>query len=271
MVHRLRNLATPFFAIPLLLIWPFVGGVVETTRAAEPENPQGAVKNVRALMVTGGCCHDYQNQKKLISEGLSKRIGHIDWTILEYGPEREIKADIYSQGDWIKGFDIVVHNECFGAVEDPEFVKGIVDAHLKHHIPAIVVHCSMHSYRNSPEADSWRAFLGVTSRRHERTKHSLHVLPTEAGRANPILASMGDAWDTPNGELYIIEEVWPTATVLATAHSEETGNDEPVIWTNEYEGLRVFGISLGHHNETIETETWQSVVAAGWRWSMKQD
>ena len=82
---------------------------------------------------------------------------------------------------------------------------------------------------------------------------------------------MGASWDTPNGELYIIEQVWPETTVLAKAHSEETGNDEPVIWTNQYQGVRVFGISLGHHNETIETETWQSIVAAGWKWSMEQD
>jgi hypothetical protein len=33
----------------------------------------------------------------------------------------------------------------------------------------------------------------------------------------------------------------------------------------------VFGISLGHHNETIETETWQAIVAAGWKWSMEND
>jgi type 1 glutamine amidotransferase len=79
---------------------------------------------------------------------------------------------------------------------------------------------------------------------------------------------MGDTWETPNGELYIIEKVWPETQVLAKVHSEETGKEEPVIWTNEHQGVRVFGISLGHHNETIETETWQNIVAAGWKWSM---
>ena len=236
--------------------------------AAEPQSTETGARPIRALMVTGGCCHDYQNQKKIISEGLSKSIGDIEWTILEYGSKREVKADIYTQGDWIDGFDMVVHNECFGAVEDPEFVKGIVDAHVEHGVPAIVIHCSMHSYRNSPAADHWRSLLGVTSRRHERSKHSLHVVPTEAGKSNPILASMGEAWDTPNGELYIIEKVWPTTTVLATVHSDETGKDEPVIWTNQYKGVRVFGISIGHHNETIEDDAWQSIVAAGWKWSM---
>ncbi len=265
MLRRLPN------RLPLLLFAVVVVQAAVLSHADEPAAEAATGAPVRALMVTGGCCHDYQNQKKLISEGLSKRIGNIEWTILEYGSERDVKADIYSQGDWIEGFDLVVHNECFGAVEDPSFVQGIVDAHVKHGIPAIVIHCSMHSYRNSSAADSWRALLGVTSRRHEKTKHSLRVVPTEAGKSHPILASMGDSWDTPNGELYIIEQVWPATTVLAKVHSDETGKEEPVIWTNEYQGARVFGISLGHHNETIETETWQAIVAAGWKWAMAKD
>ena len=83
------------------------------------------------------------------------------------------------------------------------------------------------------------------------------------------MAAMGDAWNTPNGELYIIEKVWPQTTVLAQVHSDETGNDEPVIWTNQFRGVRVFGISLGHHNETMESEQWQEIVAAGWKWSLQ--
>ena len=230
-----------------------------------------ASPKVRALMVTGGCCHDYQNQKKIISDGLTESVGNIDWTIVAYGDKREIKAEVYKQADWIKDFDIVVHNECFGAVEDGDFVQGIVDAHVKHQVPAIVIHCSMHSYRTAPTADSWRALLGVTSRRHERVKRKLTVIPTTAGNDHPITASIGDSWETPNGELYIIEKVWPTATVLAKVSSKETGKEEPVIWTNDYKGVRTFGMSLGHHNETMNDPTWQNVLAAGWKWSLDQE
>ncbi len=225
---------------------------------------------VRALMVTGGCCHDYQNQKKIISDGLSDSVGNIDWTILAYGGKREIKAEVYKQADWIKDFDIVIHNECFGAVEDGDFVQGIVDAHVKHRVPAIVIHCSMHSYRVAPTADSWRALLGVTSRKHEKAKRKLMVIPTASGKEHPITAAIGDSWETPNGELYIIEKVWPTATVLAKVSSDETGNDEPVIWTNQYKGVRTFGMSLGHHNETMQDDTWQNILAAGWKWSLER-
>ena len=32
-----------------------------------------AGKPLEVLYITGGCCHDYESQKKLISEGLSSR------------------------------------------------------------------------------------------------------------------------------------------------------------------------------------------------------
>ena len=259
---------------PLLLICHAL--LSATTLLAEPTDRSKTVKpsettaRVRALMICGGCCHDYRNQKRLISEGLSQRVGSIDWTILEYSTKRDVKADVYQQADWIEGFDIVIHNECFGGITDGDFVSGIVNAHVKHRVPAIVIHCSMHSYRAAPTADTWRAFLGVTSRRHERKKHSLLVQPTDAGKQHPILNSLKGDWKTPNGELYIIEKVWPETTVLAQVHSEETNHDEPVIWTNQHKGVRVFGISLGHHNETIESPQWQDIVAAGWTWSLNE-
>ncbi|MGB7326323.1 MAG: ThuA domain-containing protein [Rubripirellula sp.] len=248
----------------LALILTMVHGRI--SHGDEPAN-QAAGRPLRALMVTGGCCHDYENQKQLISEGLTKRFGPIQWTIVDYDDKRETKADIYNQPNWIKSYDVVVHNECYGAVEDGPFVQSIVDAHVEHKVPALVIHCSMHSYRAAPTADSWRSLLGVTSRRHEKAKRSLTVVPTDAGKSNPITAGLGDLWKTPNGELYIIENVWPTTDVLATAHSDETGNDEPVVWTNTYKGVRVFGTTLGHHNETISTDQWQQMVAQGFRWA----
>lgn len=256
----------PRFATFAALMTLFVAAVTPGSGISEESSKSS--KKVRALMVTGGCCHDYQNQKRLISEGLSARVGPIEWTILQYDDAKDTKADVYRQTDWIREFDIVVHNECFGGVEDGEFVTGVVDAHVEHGVPAIMVHCSMHSYRAAPTADAWRELIGVTSRRHERAKRSLTVKPTDAGADHAIMKTMKGQWQTPNGELYIIEKVWPSATVLATAYSHETEKDEPVIWINQWRGVRSFGISLGHHNETIEAETWQSVVADGWRWAL---
>lgn len=228
-----------------------------------------AQTKIRALLVTGGCCHDYPRQIELIRDGLIEQLGPIDWTVAQYNSERTTEADVYDDPNWAKKYDIVVHNECFGGVENGPFVERIVQGHVGAGVPAVAIHCSMHSYRAAPTVETWRAFLGVTSQRHERMNRSLKVVPVKTD--HPITQSFPKAWDTPNGELYIIEKVWPTATVLANAYSTELEVDMPVIWTNQYQGVRVFGITLGHHNETIAHEVWMKTVAAGIRWAMEDE
>lgn len=34
--------------------------------------PLGAAEPIKALLITGGCCHDYAKQKLIISQGISK-------------------------------------------------------------------------------------------------------------------------------------------------------------------------------------------------------
>ena len=48
-----------------------------------------APKPLRALMVTGGCCHDYANQKKILSEGISAR-ANVEWSIV-HGSRSELR------------------------------------------------------------------------------------------------------------------------------------------------------------------------------------
>ena len=61
-----------------------------TVQAAEP---------LKALLITGGCCHDYAKQKLIISQGVSKR-ANVDWTILhEGGAGRTHKFAIYQKKD----------------------------------------------------------------------------------------------------------------------------------------------------------------------------
>ncbi len=133
---------------------------------------------LKAMLVTGGCCHDYDTQKVIVTEGLTQQLGTIEWTIHQYADQRDTRATIYDNPDWCKGFDFVVHNECFGAMKDAELVKRIIDGHRKYKVPAIFVHCSMHSYRESSAAEDWRGFLGVTSTFHESAKRPLDVVPT---------------------------------------------------------------------------------------------
>jgi hypothetical protein len=65
------------------------------TLAAEKQMP------LKALMVTGGCCHDYVAQKKILSEGISAR-ANVVWTIVHEGDDRDHR--VTEQGKPKAGF-----------------------------------------------------------------------------------------------------------------------------------------------------------------------
>ena len=82
----------------------------------------GAAEKLRGLYITGGCCHDYTRQQDILPQGVSARLG-IEWTIVDEGgrgtKHDKIENSIYNKPDWAKGYDVVVHNECFASDVDP--------------------------------------------------------------------------------------------------------------------------------------------------------
>ena len=223
--------------------------------AAEPPKP------LKVLLVCGGCCHDYTSQKELLSKGMMER-AHVDVEVVHQGGTvTNSKIALYEKKDWSKGFDVVIHDECFSDVKENEWTQGIITPH-REGLPAVVLHCAMHCYRDG--TDDWFQFCGVTSRRHGA--HYPHeVLNTDA--SHPIMAKFGPAWANPAGELYWIEKVWPTAHPLGTAKNKEQGNDEVCVWTNQYGKGRVFGTTLGHHNETVNAPEYLDLITRGTLWA----
>lgn len=220
---------------------------------------------LKGLLITGGCCHDYENQKKIITEGMSQRV-NIVWDIVhEGGTGRDHKVSVYGDDGWAKKYDVIFHNECFGGVKDDDFVKSIAAAHHAG-VPGIFVHCSLHSYRTAPVgADAWRELIGVTSRSHEG-KRALKVVKLNDG--HPVMKGFPGDWPTPNGELYKIERIWPNCIPLAEAYGEDTDKNHTVVWLNTFGRARVFGTSLGHHNETMNNDIWLDLVARGLLWTV---
>ena len=99
---------------------------------------------VRALLITGGCCHDYEFQAKTLTEGI-KKYGNVTWTVLnEGGKTKNAKFALYENPNWAKAYDVVVHNECFADLKDIEYVRKITAAHQAG-TPAVVIHCAMHT------------------------------------------------------------------------------------------------------------------------------
>ena len=223
-----------------------------------------ADKPIRALLITGGCCHDYAVQARALAEATQK-LGPIVWTVVnEGGTSKNAKIALYDDPNWAKPYDVVVHNECFADLADPAYTRKITAAH-RGGTPAVVIHCAMHTYRVL-EVDDWREFLGVTSRRHDE-QHLYPVTPVAAQRKHPALAGFPDRWVTPMDELYVIEKIWPKTIALATSVSEADGHTYPTIWTNDSAGTRVFGTTWGHGNATWHDPVFLTMIAHGVRWA----
>ena len=231
--------------------------LVSVALAADDAPP----KPLKALLITGGCCHDYTTQKQLIKNGLEER-AHIEVTVVQQGgTTTNTKIPLYEDPNWADGYDIVLHDECFSDVPDPAWTQRILKPHQAG-LPGVVIHCAMHCYRDG--TDEWFKFCGVTSRRHGA--HYAHeVLNRDA--EHPIMKDWGAGWANPAGELYWIEKVWPTAHPLASSKNREKGNEEVCVWTNDYQGTRIFGTTLGHHNETVEDPAFLNMLTRGTLWA----
>lgn len=219
-------------------------------------------KPLRALLVCGGCCHDYENQKRILSEGISRR-ANVQWTIVhEGGDSRDYKVSIYTNAGWAKGYDVVLHNECFGAVTNVAFVEGIAKPHFDG-VPAVMLHCSTHSYRVA-KTDEWRKLIGQTSMSHERNRDlEVKVIKAE----HPVMKGFPATWRDPKDELYKNEKIWPNTIPLAQAYGEDTKKDHMVIWVNTYGAGKVFGTTLGHGNATMQDPVYLDLVTRGLLWT----
>lgn len=226
-------------------------------------SPITSAADVKILIITGGCCHDYKYQTEAIQEAFEEQKVEVDWKVVDDGGKgTKAQIDLYDDPDWAKGYDVVIHNECFANTTDEDYIKRITAAH-KAGVNAVVIHCAMHTYRAS-KVDDWREFLGVTSRRHDHQAN----YPVKVVEPNHvIMKDFPSNWVTPKDELYIIETVWPSAKPLATSNSENDGSSHPCFWINEYGKSRVFGTTYGHSNETFADTNFRRVLVRGALWA----
>ena len=191
----------------------------------------------------------------------------IDWTVVvQGGSGTRAKLPIYENPDWVKGFDIVVHNECSADVDDDAFVKRITEPHRAGQGPG-----DGHPLLDAlvPGADDRSLARVPRASRRDDTPRAHHVGVTFA-KDNPVVQGMAESWSTPTDELYVIEKIWPETTALATAVSPEDQKTYPVAWAHDYNGARVFGTTLGHGNDTWTDPVFQDLLRRGFRWAVNK-
>jgi type 1 glutamine amidotransferase len=232
-------------------------------------------KPIRALLVIGGCCHDYKKQQDLLMKGISAR-ANVQWSV-SYDPDTGTKHlnPIYEKEDWSKGFDVVLHDECCSDVKDLKVVERILKPH-RDGLPAVVVHCGMHCYRTEgyPKETLWFAFTGLASTGHG-PQAPIEITYTD--NQSPITKGL-EGWKTVNEELYnnysgkLLETAQPLAKGKQTYKTKdgiEKVEESVVAWTNTYNGkTKIFATTLGHNNETVGDDRYLDLITRGLLWSV---
>jgi hypothetical protein len=260
--------------ILLGLLLPVVGGFTLPSAGGAEARP------LRVLLITGGCCHDYAKQKDILKQGLEARI-HVTVEQL-HCPDTSTRPPLAFLGnpDYAKGFDLVIHDECASDISFPAMVEAVLKPH-RDGIPAVNLHCAMHSYRignpNDPVTPGtphglWFEYLGLQSSGHGP---QAPIAITFADKASPITKGLSD-WTTIHEELYNNVRVFDTAHALARGKQvfkqsggAERVSDFVVVWTHEY-GLkqtRVFSTTIGHNNATVEDPRYLDLVSRGVLWA----
>ena len=237
--------------------------LLETSVFGEDANVKKGDGSINVLLITSGCCHDYDFQTKAMQLAMEKHGVEAVWTVVnEGGKGTKAEIDFYKDPKWAEGFDVVVHNECFANTSNADYIRRVTGPHHAG-TNAVVIHCAMHTYR-AAEIDDWRKLLGVTSRRHE---HQSNYRVDVKKKDHPIMEGFPDGHITAKDELYVIEKVWPETTVLATSKSEKTEKEHAVFWTNQFGKARVFGTTYGHSNGTFEDDVFLKALTRGTLWA----
>jgi hypothetical protein len=272
--RKLGAKVIPFAALAAIVA--FVS--MTTSRGAAAQEPGARPEPLKALLVLGGCCHDYAAQKDLLKTGIEAR-ANVSVDVL-YSPDTSTAPPLEFLGDpnYADGYDVVIHDECAADVKDPAIVEGVLAPH-RAGLPAVNLHCAMHSYRTAPNvnqpvepgtADSlWFDYLGIQSSGHGPQK-PIAIVFTDV--SHPIVKGMAN-WTTINEELYNNIVVRDGAHVVARGSQEPNTRpnftESAVVWTHEYGDARtrVFATTIGHNNDTVADPRDLDLVTRGLLWA----
>lgn len=239
-----------------------------------------APKPLKVLLITGGCCHDYDKQKDILKQGIEARANVVIDQVHTSDGSTKPPLAILGKPDYAAGYDVVIHDECAADISDQATVEGVLKPH-RDGVPGVNLHCAVHSYRIGNPGDPvtpgtphglWFEYLGLQSSGHGP---QLPIAISFTDAKHPVTAGLTN-WTTINEELYNNIHVFDTTHTLARGRqltrqrdgSPKT-NDCVVVWTNEYgpKKTRVFTTTIGHNNATVADPRYLDLVTRGVLWA----
>ena len=232
---------------------------------------------VRVLIVSGGGYHNYPEQRRILEDGLKAQL-NVEVSHLYGELSGPAKGLIVTNAHYGDGYDVIIHDECASDKGDVVAIENVLAPHLRG-IPAVNLHCAMHSYRfetwqqpvTPGAADSrWFALTGIQSTGHGP---QLPIKLSVANADHPIAKGL-ELWTTPNEELYNNLTNFGVTPVLVgsqpnAADERERSQQFTVAWTHEYgpAKTKVFSLTLAHNEATMADRRYLNLVARGVAWA----
>ncbi len=246
-------------------------------------NYDDATRPIQALYITNytNTWHDYGAQKTDLVEGIGRYIS-VEFDVVGKAPEDALT--LMSTPDFGIGYDVIIYNMCFADDFDTERINNIISQTRDHGIPAVLIHCAMHSFQpsspNYPENSlelmvaewdwrekhpntefpHWWRFTGVDTLTHDWAR-SVTVKGSTVD--HPVTRALPDHFEVKKDELYRNLQVKDGVTPLYTAYSPESKREHLVAWTHTVGNGRVFATTLGHAHHTTKHSGFQQLVANG--------
>lgn len=224
-------------------------------------------QSYNVLYVTGGGFHDYESQEELLRESLSENLD-LEWeTDFTAGEDRiDFKIARFDDPNWIEGYDAVIYNMCFAEVTDSDYIERITQAHYDSGAAAVVLHCSMHTFRDA-DTEEWDRLIGLETYHHEHQQRTFKIEPIN--RYHRVMENFPEvAWVQPTDELYIVTKTYDNLIPLSEAYGPETGEWHPVTWLNTYGNARVVGTSAGHNTDVMKDDVFVDFLVNGLKWAL---
>jgi|GEM_PF-753873 len=222
-------------------------GDVSLETATETETGERIVlpTPLKALILTSqGVYHNYKQQTWDLAHGIVERANvRFDVSLAE--PER------WKTTDYSEGYDVLIYNICMADNVDSELIANMRRQTEELGVPAVIIHCSMHSFR---ETDLWWPLFGLKTKTHE----PLRALRQIQNGSHPILTGVTEDWTLGADELYTNLKF--TGQSLLTSMGED-GTPQTTAWIDYRSGTPVFGTTLGHSEETMKNTAYQQLIA----------
>lgn len=224
----------PFLCLSLGLLLSLV-----SARVALADAPLNAL-----IITTQGVYHNYRQQTWVLAHRIAEHANvRFDVSLAEVERWRET--------DYSKGYDVLIYNFCLADKTDPELIANMRRQTEELGVPALVIHCTMHSFRDT---GLWWPMLGLKTTAHEPLR-SLTMVKREP---HPIVSGIPENWTLTDDELYI--NLSFEGVPLLTTRGED-GKEHVTAWLTYPGGTPVFGTTLGHSEESIRNPPFQRMLA----------